>query len=152
MTAIGVVVAPNGKQPRVHAVILGGTLAEPTYIDKFELRTSSTEPSEQAVDLARAMSSKITSFKLERAGIRIAGITPVARRNKAAFVRAHCEGAMLFVLREALGVPVVTMDPASASKAFGMKKAEFEELRDSVASEGANAEAVVGALAALASR
>lgn len=152
MPVIGTVVAPNGKQPRVHAVILQGTLAEPTYIGKFELRTSSTEPSEQAVDLARALSSKINQYQLEGAGIRIAGTTPVARRSKASFVRAHCEGALLFVLREALSVPVVTMDPVSAPKAFGMKKAEFEELRDSVASMGGNAEAVVGALAALAAR
>lgn len=149
MNVIGIVVAPNGKQPRVHAVIMAGTLAEPRYVDKFELRTSSTEPSEQAVDLALSLSSKIASLDLGGACIRIAGTPPVARRNKASFVRAHCEGAILFVLRDALGMPVATIDPVSAPRTLGMKKAELEELRDSFVSVGANAEAVVGALAAL---
>lgn len=59
---------------------------------------------------------------------------------------------MLFVLREALGIPVVTIEPVSAPKAFGMKKADFEELRDEIASAGGNADAIVGGLAALAAR
>ncbi|MEE6280894.1 hypothetical protein [Georgenia sp. MJ170] len=150
MSVIGVVVVPNGKQPRVHAVILGGTLDEPRYVDKFELRTSSTEPSEQTVDLALSLSSRLSSLTLAGAGIRIAGTPPVARRNRAVFSRAHCEGAMLFVLREALGVAVATIDPAGAPKAFGITKDQFEERRDQMASAGANADAVVGALAALA--
>lgn len=152
MSILGVVVTPSGKQPRVYGVILDGSLAEPTYVDRFELRTSSTEPSEQAVDLARHLSSKLASLTLDGAGIRVAGTPPVARRSKASFVRAHCEGAMLFVLREALGVPVATIEPVSAPKTFGMSKANFEELRDRIASEGGNADAVVGALAALAAR
>lgn len=152
MSVLGVVVTPSGKQPRVYGVILGGSLAEPTYVDRFELRTSSTEPSEQAVDLARHLSSKVASLTLDGAGIRIAGTPPVPRRSKASFVRAHCEGAMLFVLREALGVPVVTIEPVSAPKTFAMTKVNFEALRDRIASDGGNSDAIVGALAALAAR
>lgn len=149
MDTLGVVVAPNGKQPRVHAVLLRGSLVAPTYVSGFELRTSSAEPSEQAVDLARQLSSKISHLDLDGAGIRIAGTTPVPRRNRAAFVRAHCEGAVLYVLREALGVPVVTLDPASAPKACGLTKVAFEQLRDDLVLAGANAEAVIGGLGAL---
>lgn len=150
MSVIGVVVVPNGKQPRVHAVVLEGTLAAPAYVDSFELRTSSAEPAEQAVDLALALESRLATLNPSRAGIRIAGTSPVPRRNKAAFSRAHCEGALLFVLRESSGVSVATVDPAGAPKAFGMTKAQFEERRDSLVSDGGNADAVVGALAALA--
>lgn len=150
MSVIGVVVVPNGKQPRVQAVILEGTLAAPVYVDSFELRTSSAEPSEQAVDLALALASRLAALGPTRAGIRIAGTPPVARRNKAAFSRAHCEGALLYVLREETGAAVGTIDPAGAPKAFGIKKAEFDERRDALISAGGNADAVVGALAALA--
>lgn len=149
MSVIGLVVVPNANQPRVHAAILDGTLAEPTYVDRFEIRTASREPSEQAVDLAQSLSSRLASISLEGAGIRIAGTTPVARRNKAAFSRAHCEGALLYVLREALGVPIATISPASGPKALGLTKAELEKRLSEVASAGANAEAVLGALAAL---
>jgi hypothetical protein len=150
MSVIGVVVVPNGRQPRVQAVILEGTLAAPEFVDAFELRTSSTEPSEQAVDLALSLGSRLTSFEVEAAGIRVAGTTPVPRRSKAAFSRAHCEGALLLVLREAIGAAVATVDPVGAPKMLGMTKPQFEERRDGLASSGVNTDAVVGALAALA--
>lgn len=130
--------------------MLEGTLAEPRVVSSFELRTASADPSEQAVDLARHLSPKLAATTFERAGIRVAGTTPVARRSKAAFSRAHCEGAILFVLREALGQPVVVVEPVGAPKAVGMKKAELDALIDSLASKGVNSEAVLAGLAALA--
>ena len=150
MTVLGVVVVPGGKNPRVHAAILEGTLAEPRVVASFELRTASADPSEQAVDLARHLSPKLIGAELERAGIRVAGTTPVARRSKAAFSRAHCEGAILFVLRETLGKSVVIVEPVSAPKAIGLKKAELDALIDTLASKGVNRDAVLAALAVLA--
>lgn len=133
----------------MHAVALSGTVTQPVVLDAFELRTSSTDPSEQAVDLAKHLSAKLTLASHERAAIRVAGTPPVARRNKAAFSRAHCEGAMLFVLREKLSAPVIIVDPASAPKAVGLKKAELEELVASLASKGVSSDAVLAALVAL---
>ena len=150
MTVLGVVVVPGGKNPRVHGAILEGTLAEPRVIASFELRTASAEPSEQAVDLARHLSPKLISAGIKRAGMRVAGTTPVARRSKVAFSRAHCEGAILFVLRETLGNSVVIVEPVSAPKAIGLKKAELEAILDTLASKGVNRDAVLAALAVLA--
>lgn len=144
------VVVPSGKNPRVHAAIMEGTLAEPRVTGTFELRTASIDPSEQAVDLARHLSPKLDRALYQRAGIRVAGTTPVPRRSKVAFSRAHCEGAMLFVLREALGEPVVIVDPVAAPKAVGLKKDDLSALLESLASKGVNGDAVLAALAALA--
>lgn len=150
MSVLGVVVVPGGKNPRVHAAVLEGTLAEPRIVASFELRTASVDPSEQAVDLARHLSPKLVGTTLERAGIRVAGTTPVPRRSKVAFSRAHCEGAILFVLRETLGKPVVIVEPVGAPRAIGVKKAELDALVDSLASKGVNGDAVLAALAVLA--
>lgn len=133
----------------MHAVALSGTLAQPVVLDAFELRSSSTDPSEQAVDLAKHLSAKLALTRHERAAIRVAGTPPVARRNKAAFSRAHCEGAMLFVLRDKLGAPVIIVDPSSAPKAVGLKKPELEKLVASLASKGVSSDAVLAALVAL---
>ena len=141
---------PGGGNPRVQAVILEGTLDVPRVVATFELRTASVEPSEQAVDLARHLSPRLDSAAYERAGIRVAGTTPVARRSKVAFSRAHCEGALLFVLREALGRPVIVVEPAGASRIIGLKKAELDALVQRLASKGVHGDAVLAALAALA--
>lgn len=151
MSVLGVVVVPGGKNPRVHGAVLEGTVADPRVVDTFELRTGATEPSEQAVDLARHLSPKLDRPGHERAGIRVAGTTPVPRRNKAAFSRAHCEGAILFVLREALREPVVIVEPVAAARMIGLTKAELETLVDRLASQGVNRDSVLAGLAALAS-
>lgn len=134
----------------MHAVVLRGSVDQPEVVDTFELRTSSSDPSEQAVDLARNLSGKLAGASFERAAIRVAGTPPVARRNKAAFSRAHCEGALLFVLRQALGTPVGTVEPSGAPKLVGLKKAELEELVSSLVSKGVSSDAVLAALVALA--
>lgn len=133
----------------MHAAVLEGSHAQPQLIDSFDLRTSSVEPSEQAVDLAKHLSGRVAGKTYERAAIRVAGASPVGRRNKAAFSRAHCEGALLFVLREALGVPVLTVDPVTAPKTVGMKKAELEDLVETLTSKGVNSDALLAGLVAL---
>lgn len=150
MPVLGVVVIPNGKHPRVHGVVIEGPAERPSLLETFDLRTSALDPAEQAVDLARNLSAKLAGIYPTTAGIRVAGMTPVPRRSKVAFSRAHCEGAMLFVLREALGVPITLVDPVLAPKVIGVKKAELEALVEPLTLTGANADAVIAALAALA--
>lgn len=152
MRVLGVVVVPNGKKPRVHAAILEGSVDDPVTVSCFEVRTSALEPSEQAVDLARMLSAKLSNEDIDAAGIRMAGTTPVGRRSKAAFSRAHCEGALLFVLRKGLGKPISVVDANGAARATGMKRAALDELAARLVwtLNGANADAVIAALAALA--
>jgi hypothetical protein len=147
MSVLGVVVV-TGASPRVHAVILEGSLDAPEVVDTFELRTASTEPSEQAVDLARHIQPKVEAASYEAIGIRVAGTPPVARRNKAVFSRAHCEGALIYVMRAATGNPVVIVDPVTAPKSIGLKKAQLEELVASLTSRGVNGDAVLAAIVA----
>jgi len=148
MSVLGVVVV-TGKSPRVQAVVLDGTVGSPAVVEAFELRTSSTDPAEQAVDLARHIEPKVAGAEYEKIAIRVAGPSPVGRRNKAAFSRAHCEGALIYVIRTATGGPVTVMDPVTAPKAVGMKKTELDELADSLVSTGVNRDSVLAAIVAL---
>ncbi len=149
MSVLGVVVV-TGASPRVQAVVLEGTLDAPKVTGTFDLRTSSNDPSEQAVDLARHIEPKVSGAGYAGVGIRVAGAPPVARRNKAAFSRAHCEGALIYVIRTATGQPVTVADPVTAPKSIGKKKAELEELVDSLVSKGVNRDAVLAAVVTLA--
>jgi hypothetical protein len=130
-------------------VILGGDSTSPQVVGSFELRTVSLEPAEQAVDLARLLSSKVNALALDGAGIRSAAPTPVGRRNKAAFSRAHCEGALLYVLRETLQVSVVVADPNGAARLAGSKKADLEARASAIISKGVDADALLIALCVL---
>src|SRR3954447_5724584 len=113
---LGISIDPAGGQPRLHGVILSGTVAAPSVEDSFEFRSTDTDPSEQAVDLARLLLGKLPGLEFDTAVIRTAGPSPVARRNKAQFSRAHAEGAVLFVLREHLKRPITTGDPQTLAK------------------------------------
>lgn len=148
MSVLGVVVV-TGKSPRVQAVALDGSLDAPTVAGTFELRTSSIDPGEQAVDLARHMAPKITGAVYQAVAIRVAGASPVGRRNKATFSRAHCEGALIYVIRTATGSPVTIVDPVTAPRTVGMKKAQLDDLVDGLVSKGVNREAVLAAVVAL---
>jgi len=119
---LGISIDPAGGHPRLYGVILSGSLASPTIEDSFEFRSSDSDPSEQVADLARLLLGKLPGLQFDAAVIRTAGPSPVARRNKAQFSRAHAEGAALFVLREHLGIPVRTGDPQALAKCVGQKK------------------------------
>lgn len=134
----------------MQAVVLEGSLGAPTVTASFDLRTASTDPSEQAVDLARHIEPKVAGAGYASVGIRVAGASPVGRRNKAAFSRAHCEGALIYVMRTVTGQPVIVVDPVTAPKSIGMKKADLEALVDSLASKGVNREALLAAVVTLA--
>lgn len=123
---MGICVVTGGGAPKLQGVIADGTFDDPAIVESFEVRTNSQEASEQAVDLARLLLAKLPGLSFSAAAIRIAGTPPVARRNKAAFSRAHAEGAVLYVVREHLKVPVATGDPKALAKASGVPYAELE--------------------------
>ncbi|MET4051665.1 hypothetical protein ABID81_001009 [Frigoribacterium sp. PvP054] len=148
MSVLGVVVVPNGKHPKVYATVLAGTLSAPTLEDAFQLTPTAVEPSEQAVELADLLSAKLTS-SMSAAAIRVAGNSPIATRYKAQFSRAHCEGALLFVLRRHTQQEVRTIVPAGLAKSLGLTNDAFEALVVQLASGKANADAVRAGLTML---
>lgn len=126
---------------------MGGAPDAPEIVDAFELRTNESDPSEQAVSLARLLLGKLPGLAFDFAAVRTAGTTPVARRNRAQFSRAHAEGAVLYVLREHTRQPVLCGDPQALATAAGTKKALLLEQVAKI-SEG-NKEALVAALGLL---
>lgn len=122
MNVLGISVNPAAGQPRLYGAVVSGTVTAPVLDDEFELRAPDTDASEQAVDLARLLLAKLPGLTFQDAVVRTAGASPVARRNKAQFSRAHAEGAIMFVLREHLGKPIGTGDPQSFAKLTGEKK------------------------------
>lgn len=122
MSVLGISVNPAAGQPRLYGAIVSGTVATPTLDYEFELRATDTDPSEQAVDLARLLLAKLPGLTFQDAIVRTAGASPVPRRNKAQFSRAHAEGAILFVLREYLGRPIGMGGPQSFAKFTGETK------------------------------
>lgn len=104
MRVLGITVDPAAGKPRILGVIVSGTARRPVLEDDFELRATGTDPSEQMVDLGRLLLGKLPGLSFDAAVVRTAGASPVARRNKAQFSRAHAEGAAIYVLREHLSL------------------------------------------------
>jgi hypothetical protein len=150
MQVLGISIDPAGGHPRLYGVILSGSPDDPDVVESFEVRTNESEPSEQAVSLARLLLGKLPGLDYDHAAVRAAGTPPVARRNRAQFSRAHAEGSVLYVLREHSKQPVLCGDPQALATVAGTKKAQ---LLDSAAkiSEG-NREAVIAALGCLMAR
>lgn len=144
MTVLGICVVPGSGAPKLFGVLANGTFEEPVIVDTFEVRTNSNEPAEQAVDLARLLLAKLPGLDFNAAAIRIAGTRPVASRQKAAFSRAHAEGAALYVVREYLKGTVVTGDHKALAKFLGVPHADLEAKAKELAQGKADA-----ALAAL---
>lgn len=128
----------------MYGVLARGTFAEPEIVDTFEVRTNSDQPADQAVDLARLLQAKLPGLEFTAAAIRVAGTRPVGSRQKAAFSRAHAEGAALYVIREHLKSPVVTGDHKALAKMLGVPSADLEMKSKELAKSKADA-----ALAAL---
>ncbi len=147
MRILGISVNPAAGQPRLYGAIVSGTVAAPTLQQEFELRATDTEASEQAVDLARLLLVKLPGLTFDEAVVRTAGSSPVARRLKAQFSRAHAEGAVLFVLREHLGKPIGTGDPKSFAKLTGEPKDDL--VARAKALSAGNHDAVMAGLSAL---
>lgn len=97
----------------------------PVLLEAFTLRTTETEPGSQAVDLARLLHGRLPGLAFESAAIKTAGASPVARRNRAPFQRAHAEGALLYVLHEDSDARVEATDANGLAALAGKKKADL---------------------------
>ena len=95
-------------------------------LDTFTLKTTETEPGSQAVNLARLLHGRLPGLSFESAAIKTAGTSPVARRNRATFHRAHAEGALLYVLHEVPGIRVEAKDAQGLAALAGKKKADLD--------------------------
>ncbi|MFC8529406.1 hypothetical protein [Nocardia sp. NPDC057227] len=126
MRTLGVSVEPSGGHPKVHVAVVELRASEPELVDGFTLKTAETEPSTQAVNLARLLQGRLPGMTFEAAAIKTAGASPVPRRNRALFQRAHAEGALLFVLHEVGSVRVEAKDAQGLASLTGKKKADLE--------------------------
>lgn len=146
MQTLGIAIDPGSGKPKLFGVVLSGTAQAPVVQSEFEFRAQHGAPSEQATALARLLQGKLPGLAFEAAGIRVAGAPPVASRRRAAFSRAHAEGAALFVLREHLGRAVTQGDPKSFAAALGETKDAFVERATALSKS--KADAAMAAIAA----
>lgn len=126
MRTLGVSVEPSAGNPKVHVVTVESSQTGTILLDTFTLKTTETEPGAQAVNLARLLHGLLPGLAFESAAIKTAGASPVARRNRATFQRAHAEGALLFVLYEVAGMRVVARDAQGLAALGGKKKMDLE--------------------------
>lgn len=126
MHALGISVDPAAGSPKAHIAIVELQSSGPAIVDSFTIKTTETEPGAQAVSLARLLQGRLPALSFDAAAIKTAGASPVARRNRATFQRAHAEGALLFVLHEVAGVRVEAKDAQGLATLAGKKKADLE--------------------------
>lgn len=126
MRALGISVDPAGGSPKVHVATITLEADGPEVVDTFTISTTETEPGMQAVNLARLLQGRLPGLSFNAAAIKTAGASPVARRNRATFQRAHAEGALLFVLHEIPNVQVEAKDAQGLATLAGKKKADIE--------------------------
>jgi hypothetical protein len=126
MRALGISVDPASGSPKVHVAIVESPADDPVLVDCFTIKSTETEPGAQAVNLARLFQGRLPGLEFESAAIKTAGASPVARRNRAPFQRAHAEGALLFVLHEVPEVTVEAKDAQGLATLAGKKKADLD--------------------------
>lgn len=126
MRALGVSVDPAAGSPKVYVATVELQSSGPALVESFTLKTMETEPGAQAVSLARLLQGRLPGLSFDAAVIKTAGASPVARRNRAGFHRAHAEGALLFVMHEVVDVRVEAKDAQGLATLAGKKKADLE--------------------------
>lgn len=126
MRVLGISVDPAAGSPKVHVATVELQPSGPALVESFSIKTMETEPGLQAVSLARLFQGRLPGLSFEGVAIRTAGTSPVARRNRAGFHRAHAEGAVLFVLHEAADARVEAKDAQGLATLAGKKKADLE--------------------------
>lgn len=119
--AVGYPSAAKGR-PVVTCVALVGTRASATVLDVFDLKTSADSPVDQVVDLAKALSSKLSGMDIDALVIRRADRPPVANRAAAPHKRLLIEGAFVLVSREHCD-NVAVRDGQELGEALGSNKA-----------------------------
>lgn len=132
MRVLGISVDPAAGSPKVNVVSLELQQSAPALVDSFTIKTMESEPGAQAVNLARLLQGRLPGLSFEAAAIKIAGASPVARRNRAGFHRAHAEGALLFVLHDVDDVRVVAKDAQGLATTAGKKKTDLEAVAASL--------------------
>lgn len=126
MRVLGISVDPAAGNPKIHVATVELQPSGPALIESFTVNTMETEPGRQAVNLARLLQGRLPGLSFESAAIKTAGASPVARRNRAGFHRAHAEGALLFVLHESASVRVEAKDAQGLATLARKKKADLE--------------------------
>ncbi|MCT2057143.1 hypothetical protein [Dietzia cinnamea] len=128
MHVLGISVDPAAGSPKVNVATVELQPSGPVLVESFTLKTMETEPGAQAVSLARLLQGRLPGLSFEAAVIKTAGASPVARRNRAGFHRAHAEGALLFVLHDVADVRVEARDAQGLATLAGKKKADLEAI------------------------
>lgn len=151
MRALGISVDPAAGSPKVHVATVEQRPSGPPFVETFTIKTTETDPGAQAVNLARLLQGRLPGLSFDAAAIKTAGASPVARRNRATFQRAHAEGALLFVLHEVADVRVEAKDAQGLATSAGKKKTDLEIAADTAAEglPGKYRDAVYAALALL---
>ncbi|MDG3012437.1 hypothetical protein G4X40_20050 [Rhodococcus sp. D2-41] len=126
MRALGIAVDPAAGSPKVYVATVELQPSGPVLVDCFIIKTTETEPGAQAVNLARLLQGRLPALSFGAAALKTAGASPVARRSRATFQRAHAEGALLFVLNEVPHVRVEAKDAQGLATLAGKKKDELE--------------------------
>lgn len=132
MRMLGVTVEPAAGYPKVHVATIELQVSGPSFVDGFTLKTTATEPGMQAVNLARLLQGRLPGLPFDAAAIKTAGASPVARRNRATFQRAHAEGALMFVLHEVVGARVEAKDAQGLAALAGKKKSDLESAAEAL--------------------
>ncbi|MBP2218018.1 hypothetical protein H4V95_003209 [Arthrobacter sp. CAN_C5] len=126
MRTLGISVDPAAGSPKIHVAAVELLPSGPALVESFTVKTMETEPGRQAVNLARLLQGRLPGLTFGAVAIKTAGASPVARRNRAGFHRAHAEGALLFVLHEFADVRVEAKDAQGLATLAGKKKVELE--------------------------
>jgi hypothetical protein len=127
VSVIGICVSPSSKPGNTAAsvVIASGTRNAPTLENSFTIKTPASDNSEKVVDVARAVSSKLSGVAFTDIVIRTADYN-AARGASGGSLGAHCEGAVVALLRERIDRPVVMLTGKLIAVALGLTKEQAE--------------------------
>lgn len=127
MTVIGICVSPSSRPGRTSAsvVVAKGTVDAPLLEDAFEVRTSAAEDGEKIVDIARAVSSKLSGVAFTAVVLRTADFFR-GRGSAGSSLGSQCEGAVALALRDRIEQPVQLRRGVDIGIALSITKAEAE--------------------------
>lgn len=112
MPVLGISIAPTAHKgrPRLSGVLLSGDAASPVVETWFEVVAPDAVETEQIVDLAAGLNSKVSGLTFSAAIVRVAGRSGVPNRRASPVFRGQLEGAAIYVLRSQLSEPVLMRD------------------------------------------
>ena len=127
MSVIGICVSPSSKvgKTSVSVVVAGGTTSVPTLEDSFVIKTSAANDGDKIVDVARAVSSKLSGVSFTDVVIRTADFHS-SRGSSGSSLGPQCEGAIVAALRERIDRPIVLRRGKDIATTLNVTKAESE--------------------------